>query len=164
MRKIVLAGATTLSGLVLLMAYPTSTNRAVESIPGASSSTTQGTSSGTTPATAQGTSSGTGTPAPQEAAAPPTTSSISGPAVSTRWGTVQVQITVTDGVLTEATAIKVPDANGQDRQINSYAVPILEAESVAAGNARIDAVSGATVTSTGYIRSLQAALDEAGLK
>ncbi|MBK5249232.1 MAG: FMN-binding protein [Actinomycetales bacterium] len=84
--------------------------------------------------------------------------------MSTRWGTVQVQITVTDGVLTEATAIKVPDANGQDRQINSYAVPILEAESVAAGNARIDAVSGATVTSTGYIRSLQAALDEAGLK
>jgi uncharacterized protein with FMN-binding domain len=41
-------------------------------------------------------------------------------------------------------------------------VPQLTQEALSAQSARIDAVSGATYTSDGYIRSLQSALDKAG--
>lgn len=77
---------------------------------------------------------------------------------------MQVEITVRDGQVVDATAVQVPHENSMDAQINSYAVPMLEQETVQTGSARIDAVTGATVTSMGYIQSLQSALDEAGLR
>ena len=82
---------------------------------------------------------------------------------ATRFGDVQVRITVTDGVLTAAEAIAYPDHSGHDRQINAYAIPILNDEALTAQSAGIDMVSGASVTSNGYIQSLQDALDQAGL-
>jgi uncharacterized protein with FMN-binding domain len=57
----------------------------------------------------------------------------------------------------------VPDSNSHDYRVNSYAVPVLHDEALAAQSANIDTVSGATVTSNGYIRSLQSALDAAHL-
>jgi uncharacterized protein with FMN-binding domain len=83
--------------------------------------------------------------------------------VSTRWGTVQVQITVADGTIIGAQAVQYPTANGKDQQINAYAVPTLNREVTAAQSGSIDAVSGATVTSDGYIQSLQSAIDQANL-
>jgi uncharacterized protein with FMN-binding domain len=83
--------------------------------------------------------------------------------VETRWGTVQVQITVKDGKITAAEAVQYPNENPKDQQINAYAVPQLNSEAVAAQSASIDAVSGATVTSDGYIESLQSAIDAAHL-
>jgi uncharacterized protein with FMN-binding domain len=68
--------------------------------------------------------------------------------VDTRWGPVQVQITVTNGKITTAQALVYPQENGRDQEINAYAVPQL---------------SGATVTSDGYIQSLQSAVDKAHL-
>jgi uncharacterized protein with FMN-binding domain len=59
--------------------------------------------------------------------------------------------------------VQYPDGNGKDQEINSYALPILTQETVDAQSAGIDMVSGATVTSDGYIESLQSALDQAGL-
>lgn len=56
-----------------------------------------------------------------------------------------------------------PENTPRDQQINAYAIPVLNSEAVAAGSARIDAVSGATYTSGGYITSLQSAIDKAGL-
>jgi uncharacterized protein with FMN-binding domain len=47
--------------------------------------------------------------------------------------------------------------------INSYALPILDHEVVQQQSAAIDVVSGATVTSDGYLQSLQAAIDQAHL-
>jgi uncharacterized protein with FMN-binding domain len=76
---------------------------------------------------------------------------------------VQVQITVQNGKITKADAIQYPQNNGRDVEINSYAVPTLDAEAVKANSAQIDAVSGATVTSDGYIQSLQSAIDQAHL-
>ena len=76
---------------------------------------------------------------------------------------MQVQITVEGGKVTAADVLQVPMANHHDQQINSYAVPILNAEVVDAQNADIDMVSGATDTSEGYLSSLQSALDKAGL-
>ncbi|RCG29456.1 FMN-binding protein [Sphaerisporangium album] len=88
---------------------------------------------------------------------------VTGDAVDTRWGPVQVRITVAGGQITAVDAVVVPDANPRDREINSVAVPILTQEALAAQSARIDTVSGATYTSEGYTGSLQSALDKAGL-
>jgi uncharacterized protein with FMN-binding domain len=86
-----------------------------------------------------------------------------GSVAQTRWGPVQVRITVSGGKVVGATTLQVPSGNGRDAEINGYAVPILNKEAITAGSAAIDTVSGATVTSDGYITSLQAAIDTAGL-
>lgn len=90
-------------------------------------------------------------------------STVTGAAVQTRWGPVQVQITVATGSITDVTAVQHPTGNSRDQQINDYALPVLAQEAMAAQSARIDHVSGATVTSDGYVQSLQSALDRAHL-
>ena len=88
---------------------------------------------------------------------------VTGSVASTRWGPVQVSITVTDGKITAVDVPQYPTGNGKDRQINASALPILTKETLSAQSADIDMVSGATVTSEGYVQSLQSALDQAGL-
>lgn len=88
---------------------------------------------------------------------------FNGSAVKTRWGTVQVQIVVSGGKITSAKAIQTPNENPKDIAINDYAVPVLNKAVLAAQSAKIDSVSGATVTSDGYRRSLQSAIDSARL-
>lgn len=84
-----------------------------------------------------------------------------GPTVGTRYGPVQVKVTMTGTRLAAATAVQLPDGDGQSRQISASAGPRLDAAAVAAQDAGIDTVSGASYTSDGYRRSLQAALDMA---
>ena len=86
-----------------------------------------------------------------------------GSVAQTRWGPVQVSITVANGKITAVNVPAYPTANRRDQQINAYALPILRQETLAAQSADIDTVSGATVTSEGYKQSLQAALDAAHL-
>jgi uncharacterized protein with FMN-binding domain len=74
-----------------------------------------------------------------------------------------VRITVEGGRITAAEAVVYPDGNARDQEINAYALPVLEQEAVEAQSARIDAVSGATVTTDGYVQSLQSAIDKAHL-
>jgi uncharacterized protein with FMN-binding domain len=100
------------------------------------------------------------------AAAPPATGTAgttTGSVAQTRWGPVQVQITVQDGRITAVTVPQYPDGNGRDREINDVALPELVQETLSAQSADIDMVSGATVTSEGYLESLQSALDQVGL-
>ncbi|MCB0913421.1 MAG: FMN-binding protein [Propionibacteriaceae bacterium] len=137
MRKIVTAIMGTISGLVLLFSYHTSTNSQ------AAATTTGGTDTDT------GSTSTSGT--------------YTGDAVETQWGTVQVQITVENGQITSADAIQYPNGNRHDQQINAYAIPQLNAAVVEAQSASIDTISGATVTSDGYLQSLQSAIDAAHL-
>ncbi len=99
------------------------------------------------------------------AAAPPTGSStgtVTGSVAQTRWGPVQVELTVDAGRITDVTVVQYPDGNGRDREINDEALPELVQETLSAQSADIDMVSGATVTSDGYVESLQSALDQAG--
>jgi uncharacterized protein with FMN-binding domain len=70
---------------------------------------------------------------------------------------------VKDGKITDVTVPEYPTSNREDQQINSSALPVLVQETISAQSAKIDMVSGATVTSQGYLQSLQSALDEAGL-
>ena len=88
---------------------------------------------------------------------------VTGPAMDTRWGPVQVRVTVSGGRITDVEVVEYPTENGKDRQINARALPVLVQETLDAQSADVDMVSGATVTSEGYLGSLQAALDEAGL-
>jgi uncharacterized protein with FMN-binding domain len=76
---------------------------------------------------------------------------------------VQVRVVVKNGKVTSADAVVVPSGNQRDEEINSYAVPVLNQEVLDAQSAGIDTVSGATVTSDGYLQSLQSALDAAHL-
>ena len=86
---------------------------------------------------------------------------VTGKAWPTVYGPVQVRITLAGGRITAASAVAYPVNTPRDEQINAFAIPQLNKEAVAAGSAKIDAVSGATYTSGGYIGSLQNALDQA---
>ena len=86
-----------------------------------------------------------------------------GDIVQTRFGTVQVQITVKAGAITDVTALKLTDHEGRSVQISNYAAPILRSEVLQAQSADVQTVGGATVTSDAYLTSLQAALDAANL-
>lgn len=108
------------------------------------------------------TSRGAGTRTQVAVAAGRSGSTVTGRSVSTRYGSVQVQLVVEGGKVVSATAVQYP-TGGRDGEINAYAIPVLQQEAVAAQSASIDTVSGATFTSEGYKQSLQSALDEAGL-
>ncbi|MCU1543953.1 MAG: FMN-binding protein [Microbacteriaceae bacterium] len=86
-----------------------------------------------------------------------------GDTVSTRFGDVQVQVTVSGGSLTDVVAVKLTDHDGRSVQISNRAEPVLRSEVIAAQSAAVDTVSGATYTSDAYLGSLQSALDQAGL-
>jgi FMN-binding domain len=86
---------------------------------------------------------------------------VQGPTVDTRWGPVQVAVTVQDHQLVDVAALQLP-AGGRSGRISSAVEPILRTEALQAQGANIDGVSGATYTSQAYERSLQAALDAAG--
>ena len=150
MKRVLFAFAGTVTGLVLLLSFKTQPTTTAAATPPAAVSGS-GTASGTTSGTASGTSSGTAS------------GTVDGDAADTRFGPVQVRITVENGKLTSVTAVEYPTENPRDQEINSYAVPVLNQEAVQAGNAGIDVVSGATYTSDGYVRSLQSALDKAGI-
>jgi uncharacterized protein with FMN-binding domain len=155
-KRIVLWFMSTLTVVTLLFGYHTSTSSQMAG--GASSvlasPADQGSpSTGTTSGAPSGTTSGTtGSPV-----------TVTGASTDTRWGPVQVQITVSAGTITDVTVVAYPNENGRDRQINARALPVLVQEALDAQSANIDMVSGATVTSEGYRGSLQSALDEAGL-
>jgi uncharacterized protein with FMN-binding domain len=86
---------------------------------------------------------------------------VDGPLIETRFGPVQVEITIANGKLTGVTALALPTDHPRSLAISEYAEPILRSEALQARSAQIDLVSGATYTSVAYARSLQAALDQA---
>ncbi|MGW1269915.1 FMN-binding protein [Streptomyces sp. NPDC002491] len=87
---------------------------------------------------------------------------FTGDAAQTQYGPVQVRITVAGGKITKAEAVQAPKGGTSDQK-TQLSVPKLNQEAVAAGSADIDSVSGATYTSEGYKKSLQSALDKAGV-
>ncbi|MFI6080276.1 FMN-binding protein [Streptomyces sp. NPDC051217] len=89
------------------------------------------------------------------------TGTFTGDPINTRYGTVQVAATLSNGKITAVKVVQAPDQSGRDQQISSYALPRLTQEAIGAQSAHIDAVSGASYTSQGYIQSLQSALDQA---
>jgi uncharacterized protein with FMN-binding domain len=105
---------------------------------------------------ASGTASATGASAP---AARPAV--VDGGVFHNKWGDVQVEATFSDGQLVDVTTLQTPYRDGRSVSINGRAAPQLNAEALAAQNANVDTVSGATYTSNDYRRSLQSAIDTA---
>jgi uncharacterized protein with FMN-binding domain len=154
MRRITLWLVGTVCGLVLLFSYRTSTMGA-----------TQDPAHAAAPPGIVGNAPPAATAAPNGSAAPGGQDTVvNGSVAQTRWGPVQVQVRISGGKIVEITTLQVPSGNQRDQEINSYAVPQLRTEVLAAQSAQIDTVSGATVTSDGYRESLQAALDAAHFK
>jgi serine/threonine-protein kinase len=112
------------------------------------------TSAATAPATPASTPSQTAAAAGSQTAAPQT---FTGTGVETIYGPVQVQLTVAHSKITT-----VKELQPSSDSIGSDAISQLNQEALTAQSASIDAVSGATYTSAGYIQSLQSALDKAG--
>ena len=175
-RRIVLCGLTTVSAVVLLFSYRTSTTAELPDAAGTPDTTEVGASD--VGASDVGASDvGVTDAAPARAAAVPAAAApsgrarparaaysgtVTGPVVQVKWGQVQVRATLAAGRITAVDVLETPDENAHDRQVNAAAVPVLVRETLAAQSTRIDMVSGATFTSTGYVHSLQAALDRAG--
>ena len=100
-------------------------------------------------------------PATQAAAPQGVNGTFSGPSVNVNYGNVQVQITVKDGKIVDATALQAP--SGRNDRWTNMALPILKKQTLAAQSASIQGASGASYTSYGWYTSLQGALAKAGL-
>ncbi|THG30017.1 FMN-binding protein [Naasia lichenicola] len=87
---------------------------------------------------------------------------FTGSTVDTRFGSVQVSVTIAGGAITDVTALKLTDHESRSVQISNRAAPLLREEVLAAQSADVSNVSGATYTTDAYLESLQAALDQAG--
>ena len=177
-RRAVIAVAATSLGLALLFSFKTPDDARLADSTGASPRAIAApTATATRPeqsaaGQADGSAAGaapeaTGAPGPAETASPaPIAGSLAdgtvdGPVVTTRFGPVQVEVTIAGGKITAVTALELPSDHQRSAAISSYAEPILRSEALQAQSAQIDLVSGATYTSTAYERSLQAALDQA---
>ncbi|HEY2224719.1 FMN-binding protein [Actinomycetospora sp.] len=155
-RRIALWGLTTVSTVVLLFSYRTSTSSTMPAAAGTPATTTAGTASSTGAATASGTTT-------TATSTSTYTGTVTGAAADTRWGPVQVRVTLAGGKITAVDVVQQPDENPKDQEINADAVPALVSETLEAQSTQIDMVSGATYTSEGYVQSLQSALDQAGV-
>lgn len=105
-------------------------------------------------------------PTPIKTATPtPTTKSINGtftgPVVDVSYGNVQVQITVTNGKITDAQALIAP--TGKNDKYTRMALPQLKQQTLAAQSTNIQGASGASYTTYGWRKSLQGAMVKAGL-
>jgi len=112
---------------------------------------------------ATATPSGSPTTAPIETSGPANGDFLGTIARAGVYGTVQVQIRVTNGVITDIGVLAYPDREVESQQISASAIPQLRTAALAAQSANIASISGASYTSSAYKASLQAAIRAAGL-
>jgi uncharacterized protein with FMN-binding domain len=126
--------------------------------------TKKATAGATTQPTASQSATATASAAATQTTAPVTTSikdgTYTGPVINVNYGNVQVKITVSNGKITDAVAVKAP--KGKNDRYTNMAVPILKAQTLQAQSANIQGASGASYTSYGWFKSLQGALADAG--
>ena len=155
MRRVILAITGTIAGLVALLSFkshvPSVSAAAATGTGSSSSSSSSGASSATVPGQFPTGSQATNLPADETA--------ITGQVANTAYGPVQVQLIMRNNKIIKVAVLKQPTNTTHDIQIGGAAFPRLISETLTAQNAKIDAVSGASYTSQGYIQSLQSALD-----
>ena len=143
----------------------TAASTSVHSTASGTGTTSSGSESESSDATS-GDSAAPSTPAPSDSSSSSSgsssvaTTTITGSAVQTRYGAVQVEVTFSGTTITAVKTLQSPDRDGRDIEINNQALPILQQEVLASQSANIDTVSGATYTSEGYIQSVQSAIDQ----
>jgi len=189
MRRLLLALAGTAAGLAAVLSFKTQGSAATSGMAApvtgtqgsasaaASTGSTTPKSSGGTAAAQQGAAaaqqSGTaaqqggtaaqqgGTAAQQGGTAAAGAKVLTGAVDNTSYGPMQVQVTMAGSKITGVKVLQQTNTGSLSQQIDANAIPQLTKETLAAQSARIDAVSGASYTSAGYIKSLQSALDQA---
>lgn len=139
-----------------LMPPPTSAAASAGTAGAAKPAATKPAASGTPRSTA---STGTGGGAAQSSGARTFTGSVD----NTQYGPMQVAATVQGKTITKITVLQMTNEGSLSQSIDQMAIPQLTKEALAAQSAKINAVSGASYTSAGYIQSLQSALDMAGI-
>ena len=166
------------AGTLTTAETPTQTPAVVQNTPATSAPTKSATkpspvktSSTKTGASNPTTSTQTSTPAPVQTQATtpatptPTVDSVNGtftgPVVDVSYGNVQVQITVTNGKITDAKALIAP--TGKNDKYTKMSLPTLRQQTLAAQSTSIQGVSGASYTTYGWRKSLQGAMVKAGL-
>jgi uncharacterized protein with FMN-binding domain len=167
MRRALLTLGGTAAGLAALLSFKTHSLAAAD--PAASAPATS--AAGTSQPMASGAGSASpaaGKATPKASAAPKASAStqaatrtVTGTVASTQYGPMQVQVTLAGTKITKATVLQRTNDGAESDQIDATAIPQLTSETLAAQSARVDAVSGASYTSSGYIQSLQSALDKA---
>ena len=120
---------------------------------GSANVTSDPTPSASTPATVDS------TPAPKTAK----DQTVTGATAQTRWGPVQVQITVKDGKIVDAVGLQYPNGDRRSQWISDQAIPWLVEETLAEQIADVQIIGGATYTSMGWRQSLASAMQKAGL-
>jgi len=127
--------------------------------------TKKATAGATTQPAASQSATAAASPAATQTTAPVTTTvkdgTFTGPSVNVNYGNVQVMITVSNGKITDAVAVKAP--KGKNDRYTNMAVPILKQQTLQAQSANIQGASGASYTSYGWFKSLQGAMAQAGL-
>ena len=139
----------------------TSTKKATASKSAKPAATASSDSNSGAVATADPTPTATKTTAAPAPVSKGVTGTFTGPTVNVNYGNVQVQITVKDGKIVDATALQAP--SGRNDRWTNMALPILKKQTLAAQSASIQGASGASYTSYGWYTSLQGALAKAGL-
>jgi hypothetical protein len=172
MRRAVLAFGSTVAGLILLLSFRSHTATPASagvSAAGTSSKSSAGAAgNGSSGGSGGGSMAGSAAPSASPSAAGGATGGttaggkvVTGEVVNGPYGPSQVAITLSGGKITKVTVLQHTDDGENSQQIDGNALPKLTAETLTAQSAKIDAVSGASYTSAGYIKSLQSALDKA---
>ena len=162
MRRVVLALGGTVAGLVMLLSFRSHMAST------ASAGVTAGSGgTGTSPGSSSAAGSGSSAASAAAAASAPvsagsgTGTAVTGDAIGTPYGPTQVQLTLNAGKIVKVTVLQHTDDGINSQMIDGHALPLLNQETLTAQSAKINAVSGASYTSAGYIKSLQSALDKA---
>ena len=164
LRRAILVVSGTAAAVASALAYnpPQLTQVATSSKPVTPAPSTPAPSTPSTPTT------GKATPAPKSTPTTPASKlpsgDFSGDKIQTRWGPVQVQITVKDGVITAANALAFPDGDRRSLSISQQAIPYLIEQTLGVvSSSEVMGVSQATYTSNGWRASLQSAIKKAGI-
>lgn len=154
MRRVILTIGGTVAGVAALLSFKT--HSAADVTAAVPSGTTSSPSSSAPAATGTGGSGATGG-GTQSASG----RTVTGQVANTSYGPMQVQLVLAGQRISKVNVLQHTDTGTNSQMIDSFALPKLTSETLAAQSARIDAVSGASYTSQGYLQSLQSALDMA---
>ena len=162
MRRVILAVTGTIAGLVALLSFKSHVPSVPVAATGGSGSTSSSSSSSSS-ASSDGQTQSVPGEFPQGSLArnlPAGETAVDGKAASTAYGPVQIQLIEKARKIVKVAVLVQPQNTLHDIQIGAMAFPKLISETLAAQSGKIDAVSGASYTSAGYIQSLQSALDQ----
>lgn len=170
MRRLLLALASTAAGLAAVLSFKTHGSAVTSDVAAPATgaqSGTSGTPAGTGTTTGTGSKTGTGSAAAASkggtggGGAAAGTRTLTGAVANTSYGPMQVEVMLQGRKITDVKVLQQTDTGTLSQQIDANSIPQLTRETLTVQSARIDAVSGATSTSAGYIQSLQSALDKA---